>query len=299
MPRNGKSGFTLIELLVVIAIIAILAAILFPVFAQAREKARQMSCLANMKQLGTSYMMYTQDYDECYIFSTRWGSPGNGWASHLYPYVHSKGVYKCPDDTVKTADFGGAWWCRPAENGPPGQRSDFVSYAENANISAYEPFWNWGNPINGVYDSSKTKLATLANIGSPAQTVLLYENQFSLNPGGGPAAEPLLKTKNRWFFGNYAWDLADPNDTASNAGTGDNNDWSTPVLADNHHDYTTQGTALVGGANFVLADGHAKYLKVSPENGGQGGMVSVGGPGTCVEPDNLSKTRFAVTFCRR
>ncbi|MBC7807537.1 MAG: prepilin-type N-terminal cleavage/methylation domain-containing protein, partial [Akkermansiaceae bacterium] len=61
-----KSGFTLIELLVVIAIIAILAAILFPVFAQAREKARQISCLSNQKQIGIAMMMYVQDYDETY-----------------------------------------------------------------------------------------------------------------------------------------------------------------------------------------------------------------------------------------
>ena len=62
-----KKAFTLIELLVVIAIIAILAAILFPVFAQAREKARQASCLSNEKQIGLGLMMYTQDYDETYL----------------------------------------------------------------------------------------------------------------------------------------------------------------------------------------------------------------------------------------
>jgi prepilin-type N-terminal cleavage/methylation domain-containing protein len=66
MQTSRKSGFTLIELLVVIAIIAILAAILFPVFAQAREKARQITCASNMKQLGLGIIQYTQDYDEIY-----------------------------------------------------------------------------------------------------------------------------------------------------------------------------------------------------------------------------------------
>ena len=64
MIRNSRFGFTLIELLVVIAIIAILAAILFPVFAQAREKARQASCVSNLKQIGLAMLQYTQDYDE-------------------------------------------------------------------------------------------------------------------------------------------------------------------------------------------------------------------------------------------
>jgi len=73
--RRQRWGFTLIELLVVIAIIAILAAILFPVFAQARDKARQASCLSNCKQMGTAWMMYTQDYDETFPSS----QPLNVW----------------------------------------------------------------------------------------------------------------------------------------------------------------------------------------------------------------------------
>ena len=77
MPRLHRSAFTLIELLVVIAIIAILAAILFPVFAQAREKARATTCSRNLKQIGTASMMYAQDYDErlCLQYYDRWARP--------------------------------------------------------------------------------------------------------------------------------------------------------------------------------------------------------------------------------
>jgi prepilin-type N-terminal cleavage/methylation domain-containing protein len=77
--KRPRTGFTLIELLVVIAIIAILAAILFPVFAQAREKARQSGCLSNLKQIGTALMMYTQDYDEafpCTWYGSLWPTTG-------------------------------------------------------------------------------------------------------------------------------------------------------------------------------------------------------------------------------
>src|SRR5258706_11655059 len=84
----GRKGFTLIELLVVIAIIAILAAILFPVFAQARESARKISCLSNVKQLALGCLMYSQDYDEAYAMSAQLdGDPvtGNWWgASQRY-----------------------------------------------------------------------------------------------------------------------------------------------------------------------------------------------------------------------
>ena len=98
-----KHGFTLIELLVVIAIIAILAAILFPVFARAREKARQTSCLSNIKELTLGALMYVQDYDEClfgHIQSDYAGgvppSPFLNWAQQIYPYVKNEQIYLCP-----------------------------------------------------------------------------------------------------------------------------------------------------------------------------------------------------------
>jgi prepilin-type N-terminal cleavage/methylation domain-containing protein/prepilin-type processing-associated H-X9-DG protein len=99
----GRRGFTLIELLVVIAIIIILAAILFPVFAQAREKARQTTCLSNLRQIGTAAQMYAQDYDER-LPGTELGE-GDGeyhWFEMLAPYARDREIFTCPSAAVKT-----------------------------------------------------------------------------------------------------------------------------------------------------------------------------------------------------
>lgn len=128
--RKEDQGFTLIELLVVIAIIAILAAILFPVFAQAREKARQISCLSNCKQIGLSLMMYVQDFDGAYPMPSadatdavgdvncelanggHWNNPitaeslkyleTNSVYGQLYPYQKNRTIWKCPSDSTAT-----------------------------------------------------------------------------------------------------------------------------------------------------------------------------------------------------
>src|SRR2546422_8211142 len=115
MPRTRKRAFTLIELLVVIAIIAILAAILFPVFAQAREKARMATCLSNAKQIGLALQMYTQDYDETLLWNPYPGGKGQGsvrgcpgdlpslvWTELLRPYTKSTGIYQCPSISAGT-----------------------------------------------------------------------------------------------------------------------------------------------------------------------------------------------------
>src|SRR3954451_7075248 len=105
MQRRTSRGFTLIELLVVIAIIAILAAILFPVFAQAREKARQTACLSNMKQVGLALNMYTQDWDEMLppnFTVDRFGEP-NAPASFLgsiIPYSKNRNIFYCPSSVA-------------------------------------------------------------------------------------------------------------------------------------------------------------------------------------------------------
>jgi len=99
MSRMARRGFTLIELLVVIAIIAILAAILFPVFAKAREKARQTSCLNNCKQLGLAVMQYAQDYDELYPLAVYvQGANVYYWVDEVMPFVKNAQVLICPSN---------------------------------------------------------------------------------------------------------------------------------------------------------------------------------------------------------
>ena len=138
-----KKGFTLIELLVVIAIIAILAAILFPVFAKAREKARQTSCLNNLKQIGTAFLQYCQDNDERYpvywrqqlqtdtsmpgsIFNTSNGAVGGkytSWMDNIYPYIKNTQVFVCPSAVLREAGAPSYGYNRLVSNSAGNPRS--------------------------------------------------------------------------------------------------------------------------------------------------------------------------------
>ncbi|MER3474339.1 MAG: hypothetical protein C4335_09985 [Armatimonadota bacterium] len=163
--RNNRSqrAFTLIELLVVIAIIAILAAILFPVFARAREKARQTSCLSNMKQMGTSSMMYVQDYDERFPLSYYVSANAQGPCAFTYlgavePYVKNRQIYQCPSEPRAINVDAAA----RALGLPGGECGSFTWASYNFNYA----LTNIGTPIASIEFPAETAVASDGNLAA-------------------------------------------------------------------------------------------------------------------------------------
>src|SRR5690242_19458444 len=164
LPERSRAGFTLIELLVVIAIIAILAAILFPVFAQARAKARQATCTSNLKQITMATLMYKQDYDESFPYwnwirscdYTQDGCSGNGhleslWLTSLYPYEKSSQIYACLSDAANLTPANSQvfWWTSndPVKAGiDPAVVNQRISYGVNEPLHFGELFGDGSGP---------------------------------------------------------------------------------------------------------------------------------------------------------
>lgn len=223
-----RKAFTLIELLVVIAIIAILAAILFPVFARARENARKANCMSNLKQIGIAVMMYVQDYDETYMVGES-TTPLRYWYNVLDPYTKSKQVFICPDVGV-------------AGNTGNNIGDDGLKFTNDYawNICGTSSIGNIGNGF-GYYPGSyctpspgfaPVKLSTVQE----ASTTILITDPPSNGYAGGSA-----------FALGY------------------NTQQFMPVLHGGQP-YSASAVTVTdfsGGGNYLFADGHVKFLQAN------------------------------------
>ena len=321
---NRKYAFTLIELLVVIAIIASLAAILFPVFAKARETARQASCTSNEKQLGLAFAQYAQDFDEalpitfCGAVTTPVPS-GAGWAGLVYPYVKSTGVFTCPDDPT-TVTTGGQHI---------GNGYSAVSYAYNANIGTYNVGGANADGIGGA----------MAKLSSPAVTVEACEvtgvvsnitsastdlgnvgfcngSSGTTGPTGGGSA--VFGQIYGCCFYNYptAGNFAGNNASGASGwlATGPlplggtyvatwspGIAWSAGYAGNGGHGPASATSEVngyhTGGSNYLFCDGHVKYLIGSLVSAGNPAPSSTtqGGYGSAAGTNNMTNTYGPVT----
>jgi prepilin-type N-terminal cleavage/methylation domain-containing protein/prepilin-type processing-associated H-X9-DG protein len=185
--KTSRKAFTLIELLVVIAIIAILASILFPVFARARENARRSSCQSNLKQIGLGMMQYAQDYDEKMPFSyvSAPASPQgfNTWMGMSYAYTKSTQIYFCPSDGVTSSDPNRF---RADTSNPLGSTGMRSSYAmNNANYNSADPMYRGPSGFPEVLPPPG-----LAELASPTTTMWITENFGMIDDFSGVGNQP-------------------------------------------------------------------------------------------------------------
>ncbi len=247
--RPQKRGFTLIELLVVIAIIAILAAILFPVFQKVRENARRASCQSNLKQLGLAEIQYAQDFDEVYSGSYFYDlNTGHTdvtrrtyWPQLIFPYTKSAGIYLCPDGVDPHIDTQ-----RAADGKPLG----------NPDVHITDYSYNCIQTIGTIsnYDGEQQ---ALASIQSPANTIILTE----ANAMGTPTDDSSKGGQaNTFRVGqtDYAGTFPPTGVTGSTVWDG-RTGTATPLNVSQRH---------TNGSNFAYYDGHVKWKRSSLDTNG-------------------------------
>jgi prepilin-type N-terminal cleavage/methylation domain-containing protein/prepilin-type processing-associated H-X9-DG protein len=263
--RGNRFGFTLIELLVVIAIIAILAAILFPVFAQARDKARQTACLNNLKQMATASISYSQDYDESFPLNTM-VAPGQtywyevSWLNAIQPYAKNTSIFVCPSTPYFSGD---------KESSPNVADSGTLAAITNVRNIPGGPMLNYGMPSRAFYmkgrnDYSYTneytgKAALFDGIGGFASATGLGTcggsayNVPSLTQSEikRPADMVMILESNQWDHGGCRGLVSYIRPRHSRTSP-------IPDLAT----ASTAPAAPAGVANFAFADGHAKAMNV-------------------------------------
>jgi prepilin-type N-terminal cleavage/methylation domain-containing protein/prepilin-type processing-associated H-X9-DG protein len=283
-----KRGFTLIELLIVIAIIAIMAAILFPVFATAREKARQSTCASNEKQIALAFLQYVTDFDETYPFAYGANATDRSWDLEVSPYVKMPvssvvgsraGFYTCPDDSF---DRGLSGTKDASGNYIPLVPRTYVMcggvttsvYGGTATATgmglAAEPIYD---PLTPATRWSLSPGRLVSKVLAPAQTFLLAEWPYATNNlsggGGGVSGAP----------GNV---VDRPESGGGSTGTGLGQDCKSVT--------TTTCNAVEqplhsGGWNYAFADGHVKWLRPDQTIG-----TGLNGGGTSVNASGASYT---------
>ena len=268
MRKLNKFGFTLIELLVVIAIIAILAAILFPVFAQVRSKARQTVCLSNTRQLGTALALYAQDYDETYPCGIQFYQgkrlwSGQGWAGECFPYLKNTAVFHCPDD------------------------SDLHSLSFGYNYNLID-----GAETHYLEDDPALSGIALSQLNAPAKTIALFEVQDIFVNLSDPQEGSANNTTDRHFsassngLDNRLYALKEWNTSSETQYATGYLGGRTPVEPTATQFLRPEGRHS-GGANYLLADGHALWLR--------GDAVSAGRSAT--RPDCAQDNVPAIKGC--
>jgi len=256
---KGRKGFTLIELLVVIAIIAILAAILFPVFAQARAAARKTSCLSNVKQLSLGMLMYAGDYDERFP-SWNWGFFCNGgnngaprdsaafWTMAIYPYIKNTQLYRDPDDAKTWNEV----WGNCSDDG--GRNSLFGSYRADGSLC---DSWAGCNPNYVSYGIAEnlaggSRYNKIAAVPTPSNWMMMADGLELIDVWGPADAGNWLQIADRATFANqpagccYMWTCCRTADQ-----------WIAAEGIRNLEDSTIHS----GGNNVAYVDGHAKFAK--------------------------------------
>jgi prepilin-type N-terminal cleavage/methylation domain-containing protein/prepilin-type processing-associated H-X9-DG protein len=177
--KDRAGGFTLIELLVVIAIIAILAAILFPVFAQAREKARQSSCISNLKQIGTALNMYMDDHDGVFVLGGRYGTAIPFWHENLQTYIKNWAIFICPSATTPTT----------STTYPP-QPCEYYTWWQGVHVSTYEMNYYYGLDSASVMHMPPSNVDpyyltnSLSLVKAPSECAQVWDGFCPESPGG-------------------------------------------------------------------------------------------------------------------